>query len=198
MNKAVLVGIAVLAINGPAIAQEKGDWVVRAGPYIVAPKSDNSDIVNVDDGAALGFNFTYFFTETIALEVLAATPFTHDVNLNGGGKVGETKHLPPTFNLQYHFPTENAFKPYIGAGLNYTLFFDEDTTGALAGSNLSLDDSIGVSTQIGADFLLNDNWTLGADVRWINIETDAELDGARLGTVEIDPIVYGITLGYRF
>ena len=198
MKKLLVAGLLVLAINGTAIAQEAGDWKIRSGPYVVDPKSDNNDVVNVDAGTALGINFTYFFNETWAFEVLAATPFSHDINLNGGDEVGETKHLPPTFSLQYHFPLDGAFKPYVGLGVNYTLFFDEELSGALAGSELDLDDSFGVAAQLGADFDLNDRWTLGANVRWINIETEAEVDGASIGDVEIDPIIYGITLGYRF
>ncbi|MEM8814461.1 MAG: OmpW family outer membrane protein [Pseudomonadota bacterium] len=198
MKRLLIAGLLVLAINGTAIAQEAGDWKIRSGPYVVDPKSDNNDVVNVDAGAALGINFTYFFTRNWAFEVLAATPFSHDINLNGGGEVGETKHLPPTFSLQYHFDLGNAFKPYVGLGVNYTLFFDEELSGALAGSDLSLDNSFGVAAQLGADYDLNDRWTLGANVRWIDIDTEAEVDGAGIGDVEIDPIVYGITLGYRF
>ncbi|MEO1245375.1 MAG: OmpW family outer membrane protein [Pseudomonadota bacterium] len=198
MKRLLIAGLLVLAINGTAIAQEAGDWKIRSGPYVVDPKSDNNDVVNVDAGTALGINFTYFFNRNWAFEVLAATPFSHDINLNGGGEVGETKHLPPTFSLQYHFDLGNAFKPYVGLGVNYTLFFDEELSGALAGSDLSLDNSFGVAAQLGADYDLNDRWTLGANVRWIDIDTEAEVDGAGIGDVEIDPIVYGITLGYRF
>jgi len=198
MKKLLVAGLLVLAINGTAIAQEAGDWMIRSGPYVVDPKSDNNDVVNVDAGTALGINFTYFFNETWAFEVLAATPFSHDINLNGGGEVGETKHLPPTFSLQYHFPLDGAFKPYAGLGVNYTLFFDEELSGPLAGSELDLDGSFGLAVQLGADFDLNDRWTLGANVRWIDIDTEAEVDGVSIGDVEIDPIVYGITLGYRF
>ena len=199
MKKLLVAGLLVLAINGNVIAQEAGDWKIRSGPYVVDPKSDNNDIVNVDAGVALGINFTYFFNENWAFEVLAATPFSHDINLNdGGAEVGETKHLPPTFSLQYHFQLGNAFKPYVGLGVNYTLFFDEELSGPLAGANLSLDDSFGLAAQLGADFDLNDRWSIGANVRWIDIDSEAEVNGESIGDVEIDPIVYGITLGYRF
>ncbi len=199
MKKLLVAGLLVLAINGNALAQEAGDWKIRSGPYVVDPKSDNNDTVNVDAGAALGINFTYFFNENWAFEVLAATPFSHDINLNdGGAEVGETKHLPPTFSLQYHFQLGNAFKPYVGLGVNYTLFFDEELSGPLAGADLSLDNSFGLAAQLGADYDLNDRWSLGANVRWIDIDAEAEVNGVGIGDVEVDPIVYGITLGYRF
>ena len=199
MKKLMLAGCALLAFNGTAQAQEAGSWEIRTGPYLVAPKSDNHPVVNVDDGFALGLAFTYFYTDNWAIEVLAATPFSHDINLNAdGSEVGETRHLPPTVSLQYWFPTDNAFKPYVGAGINYTLFFDEETRGALEGVDLNLDGSFGLAAQVGADFELNDKWTIGANVRWIDIDSEAELNGASIGDVEIDPWVYGLTVGYRF
>jgi len=85
-----------------------------------------------------------------------------------------------------------------GLGVNYTLFFDEKTQGPLTGADLDLDASFGVAAQLGFDYDLSDNWFLNLDVRWINIETDAELDGAPVETVEIDPIVYSLTLGWAF
>ncbi len=161
-------------------ATEAGEWRLRAGPYVVTPKSDNSLIANVDDRVSLGINFTYHFTPNRAVEVLAATPFSHDIDLIGGGRVGETKHLPPTITVQYHFETDGEFDPYFGPGLNYTTLFEEEATGALAGTDLELDHSWGIAAQQGADIELNDTWFQNFDVRWINIETDATLDGAFL------------------
>lgn len=189
----------VIALSPAANAYEKGDWLLRVGVGHVDPKSDNGDIASVDSGTALVFNGTYFFTPNIGFEILAATPFSHDIELESDGtKVGETKHLPPTFSLQYHFDTESQFNPYVGAGLNYTLFFDEDTTGPLAGTSLELDDSVGLAAQIGADFELSEKMSVNFDVRWIDINTDAELDGAALEEVEIDPLVYSLTAVWKF
>lgn len=199
MKKLLLAGLALVSLSGTAIAQEAGDWLVRVGPYGVSPKSDNSDVANVDDGYALGFNFSYFMSETWALELLAATPFQHDITLVANGeKVAEVTHLPPTFSVQYHFPLQGSFKPYAGIGLNYTYFFDESTTGALEGTDLSLSSSFGLAAQLGADFNVNDRWTIGVDLRWIDINTDVSIDGAEPFEVEIDPFVWGITAGYRF
>ena len=189
----------VVVFSSAANAYEKGDWLLRVGVGNVDPKSNNGEVASVDSGTAVVFNGTYFFTPNLGFEILAATPFSHDIKLAADGtKVGETKHLPPTFSLQYHFDTESAFKPYVGAGLNYTLFFDEETTGPLAGTSLSLDDSFGLAAQLGADFDISDTMFLNLDVRWIDINTDAELDGAALEEVEIDPMVYSLTLGWRF
>ncbi len=189
----------VVVFSSAASAYDKGDWLLRVGVGNVDPKSSNGLVANVDSGTAVVFNGTYFFTPNIGFEILAATPFSHDIKLVAdGSKVGETKHLPPTFSLQYHFVMEGVFTPYIGAGLNYTLFFDESTTGALSGSSLSLDDSFGLAAQLGADFDISDKMFLNFDVRWIDINTDATLDGAAVEEVEIDPMVYSLTLGWKF
>ncbi len=191
--------VALLLLGSAANAYDQGDWLLRVGVGNVDPKSTNGDIASVDSGTALVFNGTYFFTPNLGFEILAASPFSHDIELaDGGAKVGETKHLPPTFSLNYHFDTAGAFKPYVGAGLNYTLFFDEDTEGALAGTSLKLDDSIGLAAQLGADFDVSDTMFLNFAIRWIDINTDAELDGAALEEVEIDPLVYSLTLGWKF
>lgn len=192
--------VAVMMVCAPfASAHEQGDWIVRVGVGNVDPKSDNGDIVSVDSGAMLVFNGTYMLTGNVGLELLASAPFSHDIELAAGGtKVGETKHLPPTVSLQYHFETAGDFDPYVGVGINYTLFFDEKTRGPLQGSSLSLDNSFGAAAQLGFDYQLSDTMFFNLDARWINIETDAKLDGAPLETVEIDPIVYSATVGWRF
>ena len=184
---------------GTVSAQEAGDWKFRVGAGVVDPKSSNGDVANVESGTSLVFNGAYFFADAWAIEVLASLPFSHDIELAADGtEVGETKHLPPTVSLQYYFPTNSAFKPYAGAGLNYTIFFDESTTGPLEGVDLDLDASLGFAAQLGFDYDYSDNMFVNFDIRWINIETDAELDGVALETVEIDPLVYSITLGWRF
>lgn len=196
----LVAAAAVAFILSPAAnAHEKGDWLLRVGVGHVDPKSSNGDIASVDSGTALVFNGTYFFTPNVGFEILAATPFSHDIKLaSDGTKVGETKHLPPTFSLQYHFDTAGAFNLYVGAGLNYTLFFDEDTEGPLAGTSLKLDDSFGLAAQLGTDFEVSETISLNFDVRWIDINTDAELDGAALEEVEIDPMVYSLTAVWKF
>ena len=190
--------IGALTVN-TAIAKEKGDMLLRFGASNVNPKSDNSDIVSVDDAWSLTLNFSYFMTDHVAVELLAAYPFEHDINLLDGTKVGSTKHLPPTLSVQWHFaPDAQLFSPYVGAGVNYTTFFSEKTVGPLEGLDLNLDDSWGLAGEIGADFILNDNWFLNVSARYIDIKTDASLDGNSIGEVKIDPFVYGAHVGFKF
>ncbi len=145
------------------------------------------------------FNVTYLFTEHWGIELLAALPFKHDIKLKGSGeKVATTKQLPPTLSLQYHFSPVWVFRPYVGAGLNYTKFFRETTTGALAGTDLHLSGSLGPAAQAGFDIPLYGELMLNVDVRWIDIETDAKVDGVFLESVDIDPLTAGASLSWMF
>jgi outer membrane protein len=200
MNKklAPLATALGLALVGSAQAAEPSTWILRIGAHDVAPKSNNHAVVNVDAAKMLTFNLTRMIDERWGVEILAALPFRHDINLNGGGKVAEVKHLPPTVSLQYHFAPEARFRPYAGVGLNATIFFSEHTTGALDGADLELDSSFGAAAQLGMDFDISADWFLNADVRWIDIDTGAKLDGVSLGDVAIDPLTFGISIGRRF
>ncbi len=193
-----VVAVLALVLSASAGAREAGTWIGRVGITTVYPKSNNSEIVDVESGTSLNLNAVYFFSENWAIDVLAAWPFGHDIELKDGTEVGDTDHLPPTVSIQYHFNPAARFYPYVGVGVNYTRFFSEDTTGPLAGADLSLDDSFGLAVQLGADWQLNENWFLNVDARWMDIDTEAKLDGVSIGDVEIDPVVYGISLGYKF
>jgi len=181
-----------------ALAYEPGDWLIRLGATMVDPKTDNHEIVSVDSATSATINFTYMMTDIWAVEVLAAVPFKHDLKLVGGPEVGSTKQLPPTVSLQYHMMPTSQFQPYVGLGLNYTVFSDEKTSGLLEGTSLSLGSSWGLGVQFGFDVLLGENVFLNVDARYINIESKAKLDGDSIGTVKIDPMVYGAHIGFRF
>jgi outer membrane protein len=228
LSTALVSALALTGVN--AFAHEAGDILVRAGFTNVAPDDGSSNIlvgganfelggnvvggVNVDSNTQLGLNIAYFLTDNWNVEVLAATPFSHDINLADGTNLGSTKHLPPTVTANYFFADASApFQPYVGLGLNYTVFFDEEfnsgTVGViedLAGatiSDLSLDGSFGLSAQVGADFEVSEGIYMNASVRYISIETEAKfkVNGADLGAVEsvdINPFVYTISVGYKF
>ena len=136
--------------------------------------------------------------DNLGIEAIAAWPFEHDISIEGLGKVGSTKQLPPTVSLQYHFNSKGKVSPFVGAGINYTTFFSEDTRGALAGTNLKLDDSWGLAAHAGVDFAVNDRSAIRVDLRWIDIDSKAKLDGANIGTVNIDPLVYGAAYVMKF
>ncbi len=197
------LAVALVLAASPAMAQSKGDWTVAAGVHQVAPKSSNGTLagglqVDVDSDIKPTITGEYFIADNLGIELLAALPFKHDININGLGRVGSTKHLPPVVSLQYHFNSTGKVSPFVGAGLNYTTFFSEETGGALAGSTLKLDDSWGLAAHAGLDFAIGSNGALRVDVRWIDIDSDVKLNGEKLGTVNIDPLAYGVAYVFKF
>jgi outer membrane protein len=197
-STAALLTAIGLALGSTAHADDTQQWILRVGVHDVEPKSDNHPLVSVGAAEMLTFNLTRMIDDHWGIELLAALPFEHDISLNTGGKVADVKHLPPTLSAQYHFAPHSKFRPYVGVGLNATIFFSEHTTGALAGTDLNLDTSFGAAAQLGMDYDFADQWFINADVRWIDIDTRAKLDGASLGTVAIDPVTFGLSVGRKF
>lgn len=207
---ALLLAALAAAFALPAAAQSRGDWTLGLGVHNVDPKSDNGRL----DATALGLGplpptevgssvrptitAEYFIRDNLGLEVLASLPFQHDIDIRGVGRVGSTRHLPPTVSLQYHFANASRATPFVGVGVNYTTFFSEDTTGALAGTDLSLDDSWGLAAHAGIDFAVGARSAIRLDARWIDIDTDVKVNGTRVGTANIDPLVYGAAWVVKF
>ena len=225
MKKSYLSGLIAASllsvVSVSAMAHQAGDIIVRAGAVVVAPDESTQDVVTPDLGnlgqlqvgnnTQLGLNFGYMLTDNWAIELLAATPFSHDVSLAGVGKIAETKHLPPTLVAQYYFGNANsAFRPYVGVGVNYTNFFDNEFTNDLGGklTDLSLSTSIGWAAQVGFDYSFNKNWLLNASVWYADISTDVKfnyhygVDNAESAAVtiksDINPWVYMVSVGYKF
>ncbi|POA79051.1 OmpW family protein [Pseudomonas sp. DP16D-R1] len=232
MNKSLLsVALVSLALAAPlAHAHEAGDIILRAGAITVNPKDDSSS-VKVDQGplaganlggkatlnsdTQLGLNFAYMITNNWGIELLAATPFEHDVKLKGtalgaaNGKLGSLKHLPPTLSVVYYpLDAKSAFQPYVGAGINYTWIYDEHVSSDAQSkgfSNFKASNSWGMAFQVGADYMITDNIMLNAQMRYIDIDTRAtvENDAVAPGTrarvnVDVDPFIYMVGLGYKF
>lgn len=217
-------------VSTEALAFEAGDWVVRAGATQVNPQESSSPLaldgaileaplngkLGVDSDTQLGLTAEYMLSNNWGIELLAATPFSHtatvtDANALQGLDVADVKHLPPTLSAVYHIDTGNNFKPYLGIGVNYTIFFEESITSqadaaftslGLTGGDVELDDSWGLSFQFGADYLISENWLLNASVRWIDIDTEAKVkfdNGSRVTSdVDVDPYVYTVSVGYKF
>jgi len=199
VKTALLIGAALsMGFAGTATAFEPGDWLARVGASYVSPASDNSDIVSVDSAINATFNLGYMMTDVWGLELLAAVPFRHEIDLLNGTKVGSTKQLPPTLSIKYHFMPTEQLQPYVGFGINFTSFSSEKTTGDLEGVNLDLGDSWGLAGQIGFDLLLEDDLFINMDLRYIDIDTKARLDGVSIGKIEVDPWIVGVHFGFRF
>ena len=199
-----LLALAVAGAAAPAFAQAKGDWTLGIGVHQVNPKSDNGKLaggtlpLRIDSDVKPTITFEYFLRDNLGLEVLAALPFKHDIDVKGVGTVGSTKHLPPTVSLQYHFNRQGKVSPFLGAGINYTTFFSEDTRGALEGTKLKLGDSWGLAAHAGLDFKVSEKGAVRVDVRWMDIDSEVKVNGAKLGTANIDPLVYGAAYVLKF
>ena len=199
----IALALILGGVAAPAFAQQAGEWTFGIGAHQVNPKSGNGSVVNgtldVNVGSSIRPTITaeYFVRNNLGIEVLAALPFQHDINIAGLGKVGSTKHLPPTVSVQYHFG-QGTVKPFVGLGVNYTRFFSTSSSGALAGSDIELDDSFGLAAHAGIDFEISQKGSIRVDARWMDIDTDAKLDGADIGTVNIDPLVYGAAYVLKF
>ena len=210
MNTLRLALAVALGLSAtPALAQTAGSWTVGVGAHNVEPKSGNGTLVatplgdlTMDVGTNVRPTITaeYFVKDNLGIEVLAALPFQHDIAVTGVGKVGSTKHLPPTVSLQYHFG-QGKVKPFVGLGVNYTRFFSTKTEGPIAGADLELSDSWGLAGHVGLDVQIGDKSAIRIDYRKIDIDTKAKLNGANLGTpnqVNIDPSVYGVAYVFAF
>ena len=223
MKATTLIASAIaLAVASPlALAHKEGELILRAGAAMVDPQTDSDELelngaalagtkATVDVNTQLGLTLSYMLTDHIGVELLAATPFQHRVGVKGlgglDGKLGDVKQLPPTLSLQYYpMAATSAWQPYVGAGVNYTTFFDEKLTStrkAQGFSDLELEDSWGLALQVGSDFMITDKLMLNAAVWYIDINTTAT---TRLGgvnkvkvDVDIDPWVFMLGMGYKF
>lgn len=198
MKLATTLAMLAVVATSTALAQEQPQWILRAGVHPVQPKPHNHEQLNVGDGAAITFAATYMLDERWGVEAFTALPVEQEILLQGSGRVATVQQVPPTLSLQYHFLDPNGrVRGYVGAGINCTTFFDERTSGALHGSELKFGDSWGAALQAGLDFDVGRRWFVNIDARWFDIDSTARLNGASLGTVEIDPYAVGLTVGRR-
>jgi outer membrane protein len=215
MNKKItlsLVAVSLLTVglSFGAAAHQAGDIIVRAGVAMVAPNESSPVVANiaefgVDSDVQLGLNFGYMLTDNIGIELLAASPFSHDVSLGELGKIADSKQLPPTLVAQYYFgDPQSVLRPYIGLGVNFTNFYDNEFTQEakdLGLENLSLSNSWGFAAQVGLDYQIDKKWLVNASVWYAKISTDLSFDmGADHVVVDtdIDPWVYMVSVGYTF
>ncbi|QFI56020.1 OmpW family outer membrane protein [Aeromonas simiae] len=203
MKKSLPLLMTAMLVSPLAMAHQAGDILVRGGIAVVSPQESSDDVANsgelqIDSNAQLGLTLSYMITDNWGVELLAATPFSHSVSTPGLGDVAKVKHLPPTLMAQYYFGNaQSKVRPYVGVGVNYTTFFDEKGKGALAGTDVSVDDSWGVAGQIGVDMALTDRWFVNGSAWIIDIDTDVN---TAVGTIKthIDPMVFMVGMGYRF
>ena len=197
---AVLATLSLVA--GSNAMAEESPWLVRVRAVHLDPadKSDQvggtgaSDRLTISSKTIPEFDVSYFFTPNIAAELVLTYPQRHDVMLDGA-KIGSFKHLPPTLLLQYHFVNDSPFKPYLGAGVNYTTMSKVDILGGKAGLE---HDSVGLALQAGLDYAIDKKWSVNFDVKKVQIRSDVFIGGAKASRVKVDPLMVGVGVGYRF
>ncbi|WP_299335547.1 OmpW family outer membrane protein [uncultured Psychroserpens sp.] len=172
-------------------------WQARFRVIAVVPSPDD-DIDGADVDISTTFvpevDFTYFFNKNLAAELILATT-KHEVEIENGPDLGYVWLLPPTLNLQYHFYADD-FKPYVGAGINYTIFYGEDAGDA---EDIDYENSVGFSLQAGLDYNLNDKWFLNLDVKKLFLNTDVTVNNdSESVKVDINPLVVGLGVGLKF
>ncbi|WP_170973298.1 OmpW family protein [Rhizobium sp. FKY42] len=191
-----------------AVAAARSPWQVRVRALGVIPNDKGS--VNGVAGSDLQYSnsitpeldISYYFTDNLAAELILGTTSS---KIGGAGtlagvNVGKTWILPPTLTLQYHFTELGAFKPYVGAGINYTFFYNESEKGGF--SNLKVDHHVGAALQVGFDYMFNEHWGVNFDVKKIFLETDWSANHSTLGRLsgkaKLDPWLVGAGVTYRF
>lgn len=217
-----VVAVALAAV--PARAQDVGDTGIRAGDVLlraraimVAPNESSGGILPTFPAEKVSLNnsfmpevdVTYMVTDNIGFELIASTT-KHAASGRTGttgaiGKLASTWVLPPTLTAQYHFNSHGAVRPYVGAGVNYSIFWDEKASkglvGAVGPTKVRMSDSLGWAVQAGIDIDLTPNVFANFDVKYIDIDTNARLTTTAIGTqrvgVHVDPIVVGVGLGIR-
>ncbi|GLV30561.1 outer membrane protein [Sphingobium sp. TomTYG75] len=217
--KTILFGAAAgcAAMSAPAQAAQ-GDVLVRLRAIMVAPNERSGSVlpafpgekVKVDNSVMPEIDVTYMATDHVGFELIAATT-KHSASGRTGttgaiGRLASTWVLPPTLTAQYHFLPEAKIRPYVGAGVNYTLFYNEKASNALEGAvgatRVHMSDSFGWAAQAGVDVDLTDSIFLNLDVKYIDIDTTARLSTTAAGVqkvrVHLDPLVFGVGVGVKF
>jgi len=215
-KKFAMALVATTAAAAPAHA-EAGDFLVRFRGILVAPNEDTGGVVptfpaedaSVSNSFMPEVDFTYMLARNVGAELILATTKHHADGKTGTtgsiGRLASTWVLPPTLTLQYHFAPDAAIRPYVGAGVNYTIFYSEKAShgieAAVGDTDVRMKDSFGYALQAGVDIPISDRAFINFDVKYIDIDTTARLDTTAIGTqrlkMHLDPFVFGVGIGLK-
>jgi outer membrane protein len=202
MGRSILAVAAFAAALVPlaaAQAQDTGTWLVRGRALYLDSANKGVDGLSVNNKTFPEVDISYFLSPNLALELVLTYPQKHDIRLEGAGTIGSLKHQPPTLSLQYHFP-QAGFRPYMGAGINYTRFsnvkFDPAVVAALDPSIEK--DSFGMAVGVGVDVPFGGGWLFNVDLKKVQIRTDVKAGSTSLGTFKVDPMLFSVGVGKRF
>ena len=199
MQKKILALLAVAGVFSMGVAQaDDGQFMVRGRAVFIDFHNGQNDLpvkVEADNRWIPEVDLSYFFTPNIAAELVLTYPQNVDIKV-AGNQAGTIKALPPSLMLQYHVTEFGAFKPYVGLGLNYTIFTKRSNI--LNGVASVESSSFGLAGQIGFDYMFTKNWGLNVDVKYVQMDTDVKVNGNSIGKLDLNPITAGIGVSYRF
>jgi outer membrane protein len=198
MKKHVIASAALCALlSVPAFAQStaSGPWLVRArAVHLDSANNDSTGLdLSINNKWLPEVDISYFVTPNIAAELILTIPQKHTLR-SGGTDIGTLRHLPPTLTVQYHFAPTATVRPYVGAGVNYTHF---SSVNLPAGVDIKRN-SWGPAVQAGVDFPVGKNMVLNVDVKKAYIRTDVSAAGVDIGKFKVDPVLFGVGIGWRF
>ena len=192
------LGVMALTATAPVLAQDNPFMVRLRAVHLNWDNGQNQGVKALDIEAKNKtipeVDFSYFFTKNIAAELVLTYPQRVSVDSNIG-RLGSVKALPPSLLLQYHFTDFGQFKPYVGLGVNYTLFTDRKVLDGAAKIDKS---SVGYAAQIGFDYMFDKNWGLNVDLKYADIDTDVKVGGTKIGKLDLNPTMFGVGLTYKY
>ncbi|QWD65307.1 OmpW family protein [Polynucleobacter sp. MWH-Aus1W21] len=207
--KSLVAAMAAVASLAPIAAQaqaEENPWMLRVRAVDLLFQNGQSNTVSTLNVKAQNewipeVDVSYFFTKNIAAELVLTYP--QQVNItagSGNSNVGKVSALPPSLLVQYHFTELGAFKPYVGVGVNYTIFGNRQNFPALGNSVQVDQNSVGVVGQIGADYMFDKNWGLNLDVKYATMSTNVTTvqGGTNLGKLTLNPWMPAVGVTYKF
>ena len=199
-----VMALAISTLSSAALATEVGTWLVRSRAIYIAPMTSTDGVgstaalpIDVRSEGTPEFDFTYFFAKNVSAELILAMA-RHSITL-GGQTIGAENVLPPTLSVQYHFQDllGIGFDPYLGAGINYTIFFNQAISTSGTGSLTTSKSSFGPSFQAGADIPIKGDIFLNIDAKKILMKADVLSGTTTLNTLHINPWVFGLGIGFK-
>jgi outer membrane protein len=196
--KKITIAVAALTLFSGAAFAEQSPWMVRArGVGLDMANKDSTALgLSVNNKTIPEVDISYFINKNVAVELILTVPQKQTVNSSAlATDIGTFKHLPPVMTLQYHFDNFADFKPYVGAGLNYTQITQVNLLDG--GANIN-SHSWGAALQAGVDFPIDKNLSFNIDIKKLNLKTDVFVGGDNKGVLKLNPTLIGVGLGYRY
>ncbi len=207
--KTLVAAMAAVASLAPIAAQAQSaaenPWMVRVRAVDVLYQNGQTGVASDLNVKAKNqwipeFDISYFFTKNIAAELVLTWP--QQVNINAGStNIGKISALPPSLLAQYHFTDLGAFKPYVGAGINYTIFGNRQNFPGYSAAALQVEpSSVGFVAQLGAEYMFDKKWGVNIDLKYATMATNVQTvsNGANIGKLTLNPWMPAVGVTYKF